>query len=59
MPVVGAGWPTGPCATVVGCVVVVGVVDVEDINAGVDADVDENPNENELATRLVMEDEEV
>ena len=59
MPVVEAGWPTGPCATVVGCVVVVGVVDVDDINVGVDVDVDENPNENELATKLVVEDGEV
>lgn len=57
MPVVGAGWPTGPCATVVGDVVV-GVV-VDDIDVGVDVDVDGNPNENELETRLVVEDEEV
>ena len=59
MPVVEAGWPTGPCAIVVGCVVVVGVVDVVDINIGVDVDVDGNASENELATRLVVGDEEV
>lgn len=54
MAVVGAGWSTGPCATVVRGVVVVGVVDVDNFNVGV-VDVDENANENELVTKLVME----
>jgi nitrate reductase beta subunit len=56
VPVVEGGWPTGPCATVVGSMGAVGVVDVDDIDVGV---VNENPNENELVTKLVVEDEEV
>jgi hypothetical protein len=41
VPVVGAGWPTGPCPRVV-----VGVVGVVEVGV-VDVDVDENANENE------------
>lgn len=48
-PVVGAGWPTGPCPTVVVGVVAVGVVDVDDAD-------DDDPNESGLE---VVEDEEV
>lgn len=57
MPVVGAGWSTGPCPKVVVGVVTVVVVGVVDVGVGVD--VDENANENVLGAELVVEDEEV
>ena len=38
-------------------VVTAGVVDVDDIDVCIDVDVDEKPNENELGTELVVEDD--
>lgn len=53
MPVVGAGWPTGPCCRVT---VVVGEVDVE-VEVDIDVDDNDDVDDDVMATEVVVEED--